>query len=97
MKLGEHLLKVAEAGVAFTELPEEEVNLTVLLSIENILDVGRGYATPEERPLISEKLEDIRSKIRNILNSMPIDEAREFMIMRGRQAQNQFSIEQRGE
>lgn len=68
------------------------MRLTVLLDIENILDKGREYAAVEERTIITAKMDELRSAIRTILDSMPREEAAEFMIQRGRDAQNQFSI-----
>ncbi len=92
MTQGEHMLNIAEAGLAFCNLPSADNKLTILLNIEDILDKGRGNATSEERMLIHEKMDTIRAAIRDLLDAMPGDEAREFMISRGRQAQNQFTI-----
>lgn len=92
MTPGEHMLNIAEVGLAFSGLPLIENKLTILLNIEDILDKGRGNATSEERVLINEKMDTLRGTIRELLNTMPASEAREFMISRGHQAQNQFTI-----
>ena len=94
MILGHHVLAIADAGLAFAgdTAGDPAMRLGILLDIENILDKGRGYAAPEERPVINQKTDELRDRIRTLLDSMPADEAREFMVQRGRQAQNQFPL-----
>ncbi|MES2225255.1 MAG: hypothetical protein V4480_00410 [Patescibacteria group bacterium] len=97
MTPGEHLLAIADAGLAFSDLPAEDSRLGILLDIENILDKGRGYANLEERSLVNKKMDELRGRIRTILDSIPTEEAMAFMTQRGRGAQNQFAITGRPE
>jgi len=92
MTLGEHVLSIAAAGLAFSDSPTADNRLTILLNIEDMLDKGRGNATLEERAAINEKMDQLRATIRDLLDALPTAEAEEFMIARGRQAQNQFTI-----
>ena len=84
MNLSVYICTIAEAGVALSG-ESAQVSLNLLLDIENILDKGRMYCEPAEVPTVNEKMDTLRSRIRDRLDAMSQEEAREFMVERGRQ------------
>ena len=91
---GEQLLKIADAGLLLTLHENESELLGVLLNIEDILDQGRGLAfdTPELKSEINAKMDMVRKRIRDILENMDKDTAKQFLYNRGERLKNQFSI-----
>lgn len=100
MTTGEHLVQVAEAGLALSEvtLDEEDVyaRLTVLLAIEDTLDQGRiilslSGSGVEHKQEIEEKMDELRSRIRRIVDQCDTDEFAAFMKERGDRLKLQVS------
>lgn len=91
---GGQLLKIADAGIALTSEDNELALLNTLLSIEDILDQGRGLLlnSPELKPEINKKMDELRKRIRKILGTMDHDAARQFLYDRGERLKTQFSI-----
>lgn len=98
MTIGEHLVNVADAGLAIS-MNEAGVEvfmlLNVLLSIEDTLDKGRVVAGmsdlgKEHIPLINQKMDALRSRIADMIDGCDTDEYRQFREVRDRGIHNQF-------
>jgi hypothetical protein len=93
-------LEISRLGGALKKsLPDNDLRaLNILMDIENILDKCRMYTRPDneyEQIQLQElvaNMDDLRSHIRKIMDTQDADELRDFMINRGRTAQNQFSL-----
>ena len=99
MTIGEHLLQVADAGLALGEVNFDEniyTHLTVLLALEDALDQGRlslaitGSGT-EHKDAISSKMDELRSEIRILIDQCDRQEFLNFMESRGNRLKSQFS------
>lgn len=91
---GDQLLKVADAGLLLTSTGDDLELLNVLLNIEDTLDQGRGLVSdsPVLKAEINKKMDELRKKIRDMLDNMGRDAARQFLFNRGERLKNQFSI-----
>ena len=91
---GDQLLKIADAGLVLTSQDNEVEFLNILLNIEDILDKGRGLLldSPELKPEINKKMDELRKRIRSILDNMNSDIAKQFLYDRGERLKTQFSI-----
>jgi hypothetical protein len=93
---GDQLLKVADAGLLLTSTDKDNdlELLNVLLSIEDTLDQGRGlvFDSPELKQEINKKMDELRKRIRDILDTMEHDSVRQFLSDRGERLKTQFSI-----
>ena len=91
---GERLLKIADAGLLLTSRGNESELLDILLNIEDILDKGRGLAfdSPELKSEINTKMDELRKKIRTMLDTMDHDTAKQFLNDRGERLKTQFSV-----
>jgi len=87
MTIGEHLLQVADAGLVLGDVNFDEniyTHLTVLLAIEDALDQGRvslaliGSGT-EHKNEINTKMDELRGKIRLLVNQCVKEEFLNFM------------------
>ena len=99
MTIGEHLLQIAGAGLALSDVNvDEEVytHLTVLLAIEDALDQGRtslaltGSGT-EYLGEINTKMDRLRNKIRQLIEQCDKEEFLHFIESRGNRLKSQFS------
>jgi len=100
MTTGEHLLQVADAGLALGDVNVDEdiyTHLTVLLAIEDALDQGRvslalvGSGT-EHQNEINEKIDELRSKIRLLVDQCNKEEFLQFMEGRSNRLKSQFCV-----
>lgn len=91
---GNQFLKIADAGLLLTLQGDETELLDILLSIEDILDKGRGLLldSPELKSEINTKMDELRKRIRDILDNMGKDMAKQFLYDRGERLKTQFSI-----
>lgn len=99
MTIGEHLLCVADAGLAMSNITVDAdifIHLNVLLDLEDALDKGRvsaailgsdGAHTHE----INKKMDELRSNIRLLIDQCNRDEFKAFMEARGNMLKTQFS------
>jgi hypothetical protein len=93
-------LQISRLGKVFMEsLPESDFQaLNMLMHIEDILDKGRIYmtqSTEEDKMKFTETVENmdaLRLHIRKRMDMYDQAELREFMMERGRSAQNQFTL-----
>jgi len=98
MTIGEHLLQVADAGLAISDTVTDEnvfEHLQVLLAIEDTLDKGRfvvGFqgSGNEHIPEINKRMDLLRSKISAIIDRCDVYEYRQFMDIRIRALQQSF-------
>jgi hypothetical protein len=99
MTIGEHLLQVAGAGLALSDVNVDEeayTHLTVLLAIEDALDQGRislaltGSGT-EYMGEINTKIDLLRNKIRQLIDQCNKEEFLKFMDSRSSRLKAQFS------
>lgn len=99
MTIGEHLLHVADAGLALCDVNMDEkiyTHLTVLLAIEETLDQGRislaltGSGT-ECRGEINAKMDLLRSKIKQLIDQCNEEEFLRFMESRSNRLKSQFN------
>ncbi len=93
-------LEISRLGDSLTHsLPENDLRaLSILMNIEDVLDKCRLYTKPQNedeqaqfKELVA-NMDALRSHIRKIMDSQDSDTLKEFMIDRGRAAQNQFSL-----
>lgn len=100
MTIGEHLLQVADAGLTLGNVDFDEdiyTHLTVLLAIEDALDQGRvslaliGSGTEYENE-INAKMDELRSKIRLMIDQCDKEEFLNFMEGRSNRLKSQFSV-----
>lgn len=91
---GDQLLKIADAGLLITSRDSEKELLDILLNIEDILDKGRGllFDSPELKSEINTKMDELRKRIRIILDNMDSNTAKQFLYDRGERLKTQFSI-----
>jgi hypothetical protein len=98
MTIGEHLLQVADAGLTLGDVGFDEdvyTHLTVLLAIEDALDQGRislaliesGVGHKDE---INHKMDQLRSKIRLLIDRCDKEDFLNFMEGRGNRLKSQF-------
>jgi len=102
MTIGEHLLQVADAGLALSDAKFDEdiyTHLTVLLAIEDALDQGRvslvltgNVSEAEHKDEINTKLNKLRSKIRLLIDQCNKDDFLNFMGGRGNRLKTQFNV-----
>jgi hypothetical protein len=99
-KVIEDFLEVSRIGLSLKEtLPGDDLRaLSIFMNLEDTLDKCRMYTKPDNayeqiqlRELI-ENMDSLRSHIRQIMDAQDPEELRNFMIDRGRAAQNQFSL-----
>lgn len=98
MTIGEHLLQVADAGLAISNTVTDEnvfTHLNVLLAIEDSLDKGRVVAGlagsgTEHIPEINKRMDRLRNEITAIIDRCDVDEYRQFMDIRVRALQQSF-------
>jgi hypothetical protein len=99
MTIGEHLLHVADAGLALSEVKFDEdiyTHLTVLLAIEDTLDQGRvslalTSSGTEHKDAINSRIDELRSQIRVLIDQCDKQEFSNFMEARGNRLKSQFS------
>lgn len=99
MTIGEHLLQVADAGLALGTMHFDEdffTHLTVLMAIEETLDQGRialalSDSGTEHGASINTKLDELRSQIRKLIDQCDSREFQTFMEQRAKRLQHQFS------
>ncbi len=91
---GDQLLKIVDAGLLLTSRDDGTELLDILLNIEDILDKGRGLLrdSPELKSEINTKMDELRKRIRNILDTMDSNLAKQFLYDRGERLKTQFSI-----
>lgn len=93
-------LEISRIGKAFMQsLPEDDLRaLNILMHIEDILDKGRIYmtqSTEEDKMKFTETVENmdaLRLHVRQMMDAYDQEKLREFMMERGRSAQNQFAL-----
>lgn len=99
MTIGEHLLQVADAGLAFSSIEAGEdifTHLSALLAIEDSLDKGRvivgvsGSGTEHMRE-INNRMDELRNRIAAMIDHCDKDEFKQFMDTRARRLQHQFN------
>ncbi len=101
MTIGEHLLQVADAGLALSEVKIDEERdvflfLDVLLNIEDALDLGRicvgvdGSGTELIRE-INIRMDELRRRIAHSIEQCDKTQFDEFMETRARRHQFRFS------
>lgn len=101
MTIGEHLLQVADAGLALSEVQVDEERdtflfLDVLMSIEDTLDLGRicvgveGSGTELIRE-INSRMDELRRRIALCVEQYDKTQFDEFMETRTRRHQFRFS------
>jgi len=99
MTIGEHLLQVADAGLALSKVSiDEEIytHLAVLMAIEDALDQGRislsltGSGT-ECKGQINAIIDELRTKIRQIIDQCNEEEFLKFMESRSSRLKSQFN------
>ena len=99
MTIGEHLLQAADAGLALGDVGFDEdvyTHLTVLLAIEDALDQGRVSLALigsgiEHKDEINHKMDQLRSKIRLLIDQCDTKDFLNFMEDRGNRLKLQFS------
>ena len=101
MTIGEHLLQVADAGLAICEVKfDEEMDtylfLNVLLNIEDTLDQGRiclgiSGSGIDHTSAINTKMDELRRQIASRIEQCDKGQFDEFMESRVRRLQFQFS------
>lgn len=99
MTIGEHLLQVAEAGLALGDVKFDEdiyTHLTVLLAIEDALDQGRvslalTQSGTEHKDEINNKMDELRGKIRNLVDQCDEEEFLKFLEGRANRLRSQFT------
>lgn len=99
MTIGEHILLVADAGLALGNMVADEdiyTHLNVLLAIEEALDQGRvsSAALDSGKELIREinaRMDKLRSIIAAIIDRCDQEEFTTYMEQRGRRMQYQFN------
>ena len=101
MTIGEHLLQVADAGLALSEVPIDQGSdtflfLDVLLNIEDTLDLGRicvgGSGSGNEHiKEINNKMDKLRNDIASRVEQCDKAEFVKFMETRARRSQSRFS------
>lgn len=99
MTIGEHLLQVADAGLALSTVAVGEdifTHLSVLLAIEDSLDKGRvivgmSDSGTEHMREINHKMDELRNRISAMIDHCDKDEFKQFMDMRARRLQHQFN------
>jgi|GEM_PF-1249605 hypothetical protein len=101
MTIGEHLLQVADAGLAVSDVDVDEdiyTHLAVLLAIEDALDQGRislaltGSGT-ECKDEINTKMDELRTKIRRLISQCNEEEFLKFIDSRSSRLKSQFSAD----
>ena len=99
MTIGEHLIQVADAGLALSDIIVNEdtfTHLNVLLAIEDALDQGRislalSGSGREHKDEIVAKMDELRSKIALLIAQCDKGEFLTFMKTRSFRLQNQFT------
>ncbi len=104
MKIHEHLLKIADAGLLLSEqaldVPDLDddvfTHLNTLLSIEDALDQGRVSAAllnthSESTSELLAKMDELRRRIKELIDQCDGDEFQAFMASRARRLQTQFT------
>lgn len=93
-------MELSKLGYSLTKsLPENDLRaLNIFMNIEDVLDKCRIYTRPENeqeqiqlRELVT-NMDALRLHIRKIMDSQDTEELADFMVTRGRAAQNQFSL-----
>lgn len=105
MSIEKHLDAVADAGLALGHFSHNHEYLydflTTLLAIEEALDAGRILLTISEsnttsRKTLNQKLDELRSNIRNVIDQCDVDEFQVFMAQRAQRLGRQFSGQTKG-
>jgi hypothetical protein len=99
MTIGEHLLQVADAGLAMSNIEVDAdifIHLNVLLDLEDALDKGRVSVAilgsgAEHTNTINLKMDELRSNIRLLIDQCDKLEFKAFMEARGNSLKTQFS------
>lgn len=101
MTIGEHLLQVADAGLALCDVKFDEkmdtfLFLNVLMNIEDTLDQGRiclgvSGSGIEHTSAINTKMDELRRMIALRIEQCDKTQFDEFMERRARRLQSQFS------
>ena len=101
MTIGEHLLQVADAGLALCEVKfDEEIDvylfMNVLMNIEDTLDQGRicigvSGSGVEHTSAINTKMDELRGLIASRIEQCDKTQFDEFMERRALRLQSQFS------
>ncbi len=101
MTIGEHLLQVANAGLALCEVTIDEdmdtfLFMNVVMDIEDTLDQGRicvgvSESGIEHIPEINTKMDELRRQIALRVEQCDKNEFEAFMLTRARRMQSQFS------
>lgn len=100
MTIGEHLLQVADAGLALSTVKFDEdiyTHLTVLLAIEDALDQGRVSlwlleSGIEYKDEITQKMDELRGHIKELIQECDRGEFQKFMENRGDRLKSQFTV-----
>jgi hypothetical protein len=100
MTIGDHLVSVAEAGIAIARGRSSDEDmlrlLIVLLDLEDSLDKGRAVVHSsgfERLPEINEKMNVLRKEIGDLIASLPAAEVKECMEARGESLKRQFAVQ----
>lgn len=97
MNTEKYLLQIADAGLALRNTLTEVTiydTLTVLLAVEDALDQGRILVSAAGGDVaeINKKMEQLRSKIRELMNQCEADELATYLVARGDRLKTQYSV-----